>query len=222
MVRVLVVVLGLLLVGGTSALGTGDPSSPGDGKLETPDTLLPGEPSPPPAEWLWQFAQEVEAQRDREVQAGLQEKLARRQREMGKRRQHLEQFRLLKLLELLDLEENQEEKFIRAFSRIRREISEVDYRRQEVVGRLARTLGEESPDQRELDRLIGEVIQINEEKQKLGQEFLRESRGYLTAVQAAKFVIFQERFEYELLEKVKQFEERTQRRRKQGDTTGTP
>ena len=141
---------------------------------------------------------------------------------MGKRRQYLEQFRLLKLLELLDLEENQEEKFIRAFSRIRREIGKVAERRQEVVGRLARALGEESPDQRDLDRLIGEVIQINEEKQKLGQEFLRESRGYLTAVQAAKFVIFQERFEYELLEKVKQFQERTQRRRKQGDTTGTP
>ena len=66
MVRVLVLVLGLLLVGGTSALGTGDPSSPGDGKLETPDTLLQGEPSAPPAERAWQFAQELEAQRDGE------------------------------------------------------------------------------------------------------------------------------------------------------------
>ena len=40
------------------------------------------------------------------------------------------------------------------------------------------------------------------------ERYLEESKSFLTAQQIAKFVIFNERFEYELLEKVRQFRDR--------------
>ena len=125
-----------------------------------------------------------------------------------KRRKHLEQFRLLKLLELLDLDESQEAQFMKSFTSIRRELRKVGDEKEEALNRLASGLHAGDIADKEIYDLLDEIVRIEHEKRMFFDRYLEESRSFLTAQQIAKLVIFQERFEYELLEKVRQFRDR--------------
>ena len=130
------------------------------------------------------------------------------ERKHHKRRKHLEQFRLLKLLELLDLDESQEAQFMKSFTSVRRELRRVDDGKREALDRLASGVHAGDIADNEINDLIDRIVRIENEKRMFFDHFLKESRSFLTAQQIAKLVIFHERFEYELLEKVRQFRDR--------------
>jgi len=130
------------------------------------------------------------------------------ERKHHKRRKHLEQFRLLKLLELLDLDESQEVQFMKSFTSVRRELRRVDDGKREALDQLASGLHAGDIADDKIYDLLDKIVQIEHEKRLFFDHFLEESRSFLTAQQVAKLVIFHERFEYELLEKVKQFRDR--------------
>ena len=140
------------------------------------------------------------------------EEFERQMQEIGrnqhKRRKHLEQFRLLKLLELLDLDESQELQFMKSFTSIRRELRKVGDEKKEALDRLASGLHAGDMADKEIYDLLDKIVQVEHQKRMIFDHFLEESRSFLTAQQIAKLVIFHERFEYELLEKVRQFRDR--------------
>ncbi|MDH4155780.1 MAG: hypothetical protein OEW00_00690 [candidate division Zixibacteria bacterium] len=125
---------------------------------------------------------------------------------------HLEQFRMLKLLELLDLNEDQEVAFITGFRSFRRSLRQLDEQKGKLLADLAGGLKDETISEREIDRHIGEIMKLEQERRQKMDDFLREARGVLTPQQMGKLVIFQERFEFELLDKVRAFRERAGRR----------
>jgi len=124
------------------------------------------------------------------------------------RRKHLEQFRILKLLELLDLDDSQQIDFMQAFTTVRREMGNLDQQKQDVITRLSAGLYDRTVSDEEVYKMVDEIVRIEKEKRTMSERFMNESKRYLTAKQVGKLLIFQERFEYQLLEQVKQFRNR--------------
>ena len=128
--------------------------------------------------------------------------------DMERQRRHLEQLRLLKLLEVLDLSDNQEEPFLSAFRAMRKAQRALDERKGDLIGRLSLQIQNSSKDDKKVNALVDSVVSIEDEKRVAIRGFFDKARTILTAEQAGKLVIFQERFEYELLERVREFRER--------------
>ncbi len=121
---------------------------------------------------------------------------------------HIEQFRILKLLELLDLREDQELEFITAFHSMRRERRQLHEKRISLVDELADGLRTETVPDMEINRLIREISKLGNQQERVMEDFLNEAQKILTPSQLGRYIVFRERFEFELLEAVKAFRER--------------
>lgn len=121
---------------------------------------------------------------------------------------HIEQFRILKLLELLDLREDQEIEFITAFHSMRRERRQLHEKRISLVDELADGLRMETVPDMEINRLIREISKLGNQQERVMEDFLNKAQKILTPSQLGRFIVFHERFEFELLEAVKAFRER--------------
>jgi len=128
-----------------------------------------------------------------------------------KYRKHIEQFRLLKLLELLDLGDDQEVDFVTAFHSMRRERSLLHQQKTALVDELAEGLRTGTIPDDEINRLIRQISELRKQEARLMEEFLEKSRKILFPAQLGRLIVFQERFELELLESVKVFRERRPR-----------
>jgi Spy/CpxP family protein refolding chaperone len=133
-------------------------------------------------------------------------------------RRHLEQLRMLKLLELLDLSEDQELPFLTAFQAMRRQQQQLDTERRDLLEKLADGVKDTSMTTTEIEKAIDRLQHLHDQHASVMRSFITESRSILTTEQMAKMIIFQERFEYELLKKLRGFRDRTGR---SGPPTGT-
>ncbi len=123
-------------------------------------------------------------------------------------RKHLEQLRLLKLLEFLDLDEGADMEFIVAFRSFRKGERELHDVRRELVDTLATGIKEDGLSDSEIYALVEQIRENDLARQTHREKFLGEIRSLLSAEQYARFVIFNEKFELELLENVRSFRER--------------
>lgn len=128
--------------------------------------------------------------------------------DMENRRRHMEQFRTLKLLELLDLGEDQEMEFLILFRSVRRTLHDLDRKKDTLLEQLATGIREQRLDDRRIDRLIDEVLEAEDSKREALKRFLVEARELLSSEQVGKLVVFHERFEFELLKAVRGFKGR--------------
>ena len=140
---------------------------------------------------------------------------------MAKQRKHLEQLRLLKLLDLLELGEDQELEFIAAFSAIRRKLRDLDREKSDLVNRLSEGLREKTMSDSEIHNLIDSLAQTDKRKLEKTAEFQKKVKGILTAKQLGKLVVFNDRFEFELLERIRAFRERNPGGRGAGPGSGS-
>ena len=127
--------------------------------------------------------------------------------ERRQQRKHLEQLRMLKMLELLDLGENQEVRFLIAFNAMRKEHRELDDRINLSIDSLALELHADDINESRVTDLTNRVLNLQNEKFRVVMDFAELARDILTPEQFGKFVIFQKRFESELLERIGRFRE---------------
>lgn len=118
--------------------------------------------------------------------------------------ENIENLRLLKLLEAVDLTEEQSAKFVPLFQRFRKDFKESLDQRRELVDTLAGLVDSNASDA-ELNAGIQKLIDLKAKMEKQQNDFLAESRAILTTKQLAKLVIFQERFEREILQSLREF-----------------
>ena len=121
---------------------------------------------------------------------------------------HLEQLRMLKLLELLELSDEQEVTFISMFHRVQRDIRRIDDEKRALVAQLADGLGSGGSDERTIMQLVEQIHQKDRERLGRMDQFLTDARTVLSATQLGKLVIFHERFEAEMLKRLRGFHER--------------
>ncbi|MEA2031365.1 MAG: hypothetical protein U9N55_07210 [candidate division Zixibacteria bacterium] len=132
------------------------------------------------------------------------------------RHKYIEQLRLLKLLELLDLPPNQETEFIVSFRRYRKTQLKLHADRTDIVDKLALGLRDKSLPQNEVYQLVSKIEKNAEDCLKQNENFLDQARGTLNVWQYGKLAVFLNRFERELLESVKAFHDRPRRGMEQG------
>ncbi len=125
--------------------------------------------------------------------------------EMHRQGKYIAQLRLLKLLELLDLDQDQEVPFITAFHSMRRDGGDLDSLRVALMEQLADGLREQTISDEEAYDLIDKIAAAKLQKRELMDAFLKQARDELSASQLGKLVVFQDRFELELLERVQTF-----------------
>jgi Spy/CpxP family protein refolding chaperone len=119
--------------------------------------------------------------------------------------QNLENLRLLKLLETLELNQDQSDKFIAEFASFRQKMKNLAISVNAQVDSLADELSQTKPDDKEIMARVNEIEKLRGQRPLLMQELHDSVKDFLTPVQMGKLVVFEERFERELLEKVRGF-----------------
>jgi len=127
---------------------------------------------------------------------------------MQKMRRHVEQLRILKLLELLDLDEDQEITVLAAFSHLRKDMRALNDSLDQLIDQLASGLKDSSLSDQEITSLINEIDEIERAILDRAMRFKKEVKPLLTAEQQGKLVVFHYRFEEELLRQVRAFRDK--------------
>ncbi len=126
---------------------------------------------------------------------------------MMRQRKYVEQFRLLKMLELLELSEDQELTFLTAYNSMRRELRGIDEERVRLIEELAGGLRSEAISDSAIGDLTGKIFKADKSKQQVQSDFIEHASTTLAPRQFGRLVVFHERFERELLDRVRAFRE---------------
>lgn len=129
-------------------------------------------------------------------------------RDRDERRRHLEQLRMLKMLEVLDLDKDQEVEFLTAFRDVREQHRELNAEKEGLVDSLSKIVEADEPDDGIINALVDRVLGIEQQRGEVMEAFIENTRSLLTPQQIGRLLIFTERFERELLEQVKSFRDR--------------
>lgn len=125
-------------------------------------------------------------------------------RNWGKMSANVENLRMLKLLEVLDLSEKQSEKFVPLLHGFRKDTKALRQEREILIEGIREMLKGETDDSRILAEL--DKLKENEARHDTRQEkFRKDCQVFLTVPQLARLVIFQERFEREMLESLREY-----------------
>jgi hypothetical protein len=136
---------------------------------------------------------------------------------MREHRRHLEQIRLVKLLEFLDLPEDQETDFLLRFKQLRTTERELEKEHRQIVTQLASVVDDPAVSDEQIEALVDDAHAVMEKRLQAMQAFMNDIREWLTPRQLARIVVFNDRFEYQLLSRLRQFRDRKPRRMR--DTT---
>ncbi len=118
-----------------------------------------------------------------------------------------ENLRLLKLFEAVDLSDEQSLKFLPIFRAYRKDIKELRQQRTDLTDRLAAAVTA-SVNESAIRALV-DTLNTNQGALRDREEtFRREAATVLSFVQQAKLTVFQERFEREVLESLREFRQR--------------
>lgn len=135
-------------------------------------------------------------------------------------RKHIEQLRLLKMLELLNLSKEQEIPFLTAFNETRQKGDDIEAQTREYVDQLSAGLEDGSLGDTDIYKLVEKISDGVRSRMKLVDEFLAQAKGMLTAEQYGKLVIFHMRFEAQMLEQLKSFRDNRRQGHGQGQGQG--
>lgn len=119
---------------------------------------------------------------------------------------NFDNLRLIKLLEAVDLNEDQSTQFIPVFNSFRKTKKQLRDQRRELIDRLAvlSTMKEDS-NKGEIDTAI-KSLKDNSDKLKAARDKFHQACGNILAPnQLARMLVFQERFEREILESLREF-----------------
>jgi len=123
----------------------------------------------------------------------------------GMHMKNLESLRLLKLLEVLDLDENQNDRFISAFSKFRKNSKSIREQIENEVTDLREYLSQENRADNAILEKVDLIVKNREEIEQERKKFFERIKDILTPEQLGRMMVFQERFERELLEQVRGF-----------------
>jgi len=156
------------------------------------------------------FAEEYYAQLSQDERAGRKARIERKRsgkrilsdKERSRRRRHLEQFRLLKLLEFLDLSEEQEDGFIKSFRKLRRGMVKERKDRHSLMRQLKKAVGKDGTKKSMVYDIFSELKEGRNQEEQNRAAFMERSKVLLSAKQFGRLILFQEQFDAQLLGKL--------------------
>lgn len=125
---------------------------------------------------------------------------------MGKER--LEQLRMVKILELLNMDEEKEIEFLPVFRTLRKAKMKADIERNKIIKRLTVEVRKEISNDSNILELVDELKEHDVKQQKEFKQILNRIEQILSPVQFGKLYIFQARFGPEVLGRMRDFQKR--------------
>jgi len=117
---------------------------------------------------------------------------------------NVENLRMMKLLEAVDLSEEQSEKFVPLFYGFRKDIKALVDERNSLIDGIRDLLANNAPDDK-IKEGLAQLKKNHAEFNDRQDKFISDCESILTVPQLARLVIFQERFEREMLESLREF-----------------
>jgi len=146
------------------------------------------------------------------VSATLQEELPR----IRRTRENIITLMLLRMTQILELDEEQTAKIYPLVTRIEKEKTEIHKQIQNQMRGIRVILKEEVPDQEELKRKIEKLRELRDALKIKDREMEAQLEKHLTVIQQAKFLMFANDFYRELrdnLERARQMKQRMQQKK---------
>ena len=128
-----------------------------------------------------------------------------RGREMERGRKRIEWFRTIRLLELLQLDEDKEVEFLETYRSYRKDYRDLKMQRMMLVDSLADGLRSDSLDRKQIERMMTQADSLDSRGVRMTTDFYAKVRPMLTEEQLGKLFVFQARFEAEVLERIAEF-----------------
>jgi Mg2+ and Co2+ transporter CorA len=115
-----------------------------------------------------------------------------------KRKERMQDLAVWKMLEVLDLSDEQTDKFLPALRQMQKQEERLQMERQRVLDELERALS--GGEEREVSDLIGQIKELERQAASIREDFFRQAGSILTVPQLGKLILFQDRFEKRLRE----------------------
>ena len=123
----------------------------------------------------------------------------------GKHAENLENLRMLKMLEVLDLDEEQNVEFLALFASFRKDMKEIRSEIESEIDELIEILKKDNPKESLVKEKTDKIEVLKDRFADNFKNMQVKAKGILTTVQFAKMLVFQERFERELIQSVRDF-----------------
>lgn len=148
---------------------------PGQGLGEDdPDDLMPGEPAVPP-------------------DAPMTERRGRQ----------FQQFRMQKMIEMLQLDEKQQKIMRDLFDNEMNELQQIERESRTLTDQLVPLVKKQTRDEKQIGQILTQLDDLDARREQLRLKFKAEADKSLTVVQRAKLRIFLQRFERQMIQKVR-------------------
>jgi len=131
---------------------------------------------------------------------------------MGQRwRERILEFKKVRLLEILKLDEQTSVKFLNKYTKFSNDIDAIEVERERVVNEIEAKLRKGDKDG--YDRAIQELIDLGKKEYELRLNFYKELKEILTDQQIAQVIVFERNFRREFMETVREMQRERMRRR---------
>ncbi len=128
------------------------------------------------------------------------------QNQPERRRERLQDLAVWKMMEVLDLSQEQTDRFLPAFREMQKKESALQDRREMLLAQLEKELSDKARS-KELTGIIGQLQDLTRQTAENRENFFSQAQEILTVQQQAKLVLFQERFEQHLRDMMRQLRE---------------
>ena len=131
--------------------------------------------------------------------------------EEGKRtrlREEIETMKMWKMLEVLDLSQEQSDKFLPAWREMQKAQKIFRERKEDLLKSLEVVLGEEKPDEGRIKDVFKQLEKERLQLEEVQQRFRQKAQEVLTLEQQAKLLLFEDRFEKRMMEIIRQYREK--------------
>jgi Spy/CpxP family protein refolding chaperone len=131
--------------------------------------------------------------------------------EEGKRerlREEIETMKMWKMLEILDLSEEQSNNFLPAWRELQKAQKFFREKREDLLKSLELVLGEEKPDEGKIKDILRQLEKERVQLEEVQQRFRQKAQEVLTLEQQVKLLLFEDRFEKRMMEIIRQYREK--------------
>jgi hypothetical protein len=118
---------------------------------------------------------------------------------------NLENLRLLKLMETLDLDDKQSPQFISLFVDFRKDMRITNDSVRTEIDKMGGELDSKTPNEANIKLSLANIEKLQLKREDIKRKFHTETSKLLTVVQIAKVAVFEERFERKLIETMECF-----------------
>ena len=116
--------------------------------------------------------------------------------------------KMWKMLEVLDLTQEQSDKFLPAWREMQKAEKTFREKREDLLKSLQAVLGEEKLDEKKIREILGQLDKERLQMEEVQQRFRQKAEDVLTLEQQAKLLLFEDRFEKRMMEIIRQYREK--------------